>query len=233
MAEIPADDKPNPSIADSARILGASEVGAGALVAWDVIVGHPAKASLLENRSFTHSAGARVGADCILRSGTVIYERATLGRNVQTGHSVIIREDAQIGDDCVFGNHSVVREGAQLGRNVRLMESVTISEGAVIGDDVFIGPHVTFTAGRFMTGALQASGELTTAQATDMEGRYWQGPSVVVQDRVRIGSNAVILAGVRLGAGCIVAAGAVVSTAVPPGATVAGNPGRILKQGKA
>ncbi len=220
-------------VADSARILGDSIIGQGTLVGWNVIVGHPAKASLLEHRSFLNSRGARVGERCILRSGTVIYENAVLGNNVQTGHHVIIREDAQIGDDCVFGNNTVIREGAQLARNVRLMEAVTVSEGAAIGNDVFVGPHVTFTAGRFMTGALQASGQLSTAQATELEGRYWQGPSVIVEDEVRIGSNAVILAGVRLGRGCIVAAGAVVSTNVPPGATVAGNPGRILKQGTA
>ena len=51
-----------------------------------------------------------------------------------------------------------------------------------------------------------------------------------MEDDVRIGANAVILAGVRLGKGCVVAAGAVVSNDVPPGALVAGNPGRLLKR---
>lgn len=217
------------SIAESAIILGESEIGEATLIGWNVIVGHPSKASLLQARDFSNSAGAQLGAHCILRSGTVIYEQAALGNNVQTGHHVIIREGAQIGDDCVFGNNTVIREDAQLGRNVRLMESVTISEGALIGDDVFVGPHVTFTAGRYMTGALQASGQLSTESATEMEGRFWQGPSVQVADRVRIGSNAVILAGVQLGEDCVIAAGAVVSTNVPAGATAAGNPARILK----
>jgi acetyltransferase-like isoleucine patch superfamily enzyme len=82
-----------------------------------------------------------------------------------------------------------------------------------------------------MTGALEAAGRMTHEEAADREGEAWTGPSVIVEDDVRIGANAVILAGVRLGAGCIVAAGAVVSTDVPPGALVAGNPARLLRQG--
>lgn len=41
------------------------------------------------------------------------------------------------------------------------MESVVIAEGAEIGNDVFVGPNVSFTAGRYMTGALEAASRLT------------------------------------------------------------------------
>lgn len=213
-----------------AHILGPSRIGAGTLLARDVIVGHPSKAILLAHRSFSVSNGAIIGDHCILRSGTVIYENSVIGNDVQTAHHVIVREGARIGDGCVFGNGTVIREGAVLHRNVRLMECVVVSEKAEIGDDVFIGPHVSFTGGRYMTGALEASGRLTSEAAAVQEGKYWQGPSVIVEDDVRIGTGAVILAGVRLGRGCLVAAGAVVSNDVPPGSLVAGNPGRILKR---
>jgi acetyltransferase-like isoleucine patch superfamily enzyme len=206
------------------------EVGAGTLLAPDVVLGHPGKATLLASRNFRSGETVTIGARCILRSGTVVYERASLGSEVQTAHNVVIREDARVGDGCVFGNGSVVREGAVLGRNVRLMECVVISEGATVGDDVFVGPNVTFTAGRHMTAAMEAAGLMTRADATAQEGRFWTGPSVVVESEVRIGANAVVLAGVRLGKGCVVAAGTVVSTDVPAGATVMGNPGRIVKR---
>jgi acetyltransferase-like isoleucine patch superfamily enzyme len=155
----------------------------------------------------------------------------SLGNNVQTAHHVVIREDVTIGDGCILGNHSVVREGATLGRNVRLMEGVIVCEGAQLGNDIFIGSNVSFTAGRHMTGALEASGRMSREEAFATEGKYWQGVSVIVDDDVRIGVNSVILAGVRLGKGCVVAAGAVVSTDVPPGALAAGNPARLLKRG--
>jgi acetyltransferase-like isoleucine patch superfamily enzyme len=200
------------------------------IVAADVILGHPSKDSLLKHRSFEALGEVTIGSGCILRSGTVVYETVRLGNDVQTGHHVVIREGVTIGDGSVVGGFSVVREHAHLGRNVRLMESVSISEGAELGNDIFIGPHVCFTAGRQMTGALEAAGRMTYADAAASEGKYWEGASVIVEDDVRIGANSVILAGVRLGKGCVVAAGAVVSYDVPAGAVAAGNPARLLKR---
>jgi acetyltransferase-like isoleucine patch superfamily enzyme len=213
------------------RMLGSSRIGPGTLVADDVVIGHPAKATLADQGDFSVSQGSVVGERCILRSGTVIYEDVIIGNEVQTAHHVVIREGVRIGDGCVFGSGSVVREQAVLGRNVRLMDLVVISEGAQLGNDIFIGTNSSFTAGRYLLGAMEASGRLSHDEVAAVEGRNWDGPSVVVEDDVRIGANAVILAGVRLGKGCVVAAGAVVSTDVPPGSLAAGNPARLLKSG--
>jgi acetyltransferase-like isoleucine patch superfamily enzyme len=212
-----------------ARLLGPSRVGPSTLLDQSVIIGYPGKATLLASRDFATSSGAVVGDRCILRAGTVIYEDVVIGDDVQTAHHVVIREGTRIGNGCVFGNSSVVREGARLGSNVRLMELVQVSENADIGDNVFIGPGVMMTAGRYMTGALEAVGRLSSDEARKMEGAFWEGPSVVIERDVRVGSNAILLAGVRLCVGCVVAAGAVVSTNVPPHAMVAGNPARLMK----
>ena len=216
---------------EGGNIIGPSRMGENTLIAEGVIVGHPAKASMLAARDFSSSRGAQAGRGCILRAGTIIYEDAVLGDDVQTAHHVVVREGARVGDGCVLGSNTVVREGAELGRNVRVMESVVISEGARLGNDIFIGPGVQFTAGRFMTGAMQAAGEMSTEEASSQEGRYWDGPSVTVETGVRIGANAIILAGVSLGRGCVVAAGAVVSNDVPPEGLVVGNPARLIKRG--
>ncbi|HDL64869.1 MAG TPA: N-acetyltransferase [Proteobacteria bacterium] len=208
-----------------------SQIGEGSLIDSMVTVGYPSKGKLIKNRDFLHSNGAIIGNGCILRSGTVIYEDVIIGNNVQTAHNVIIREGVKIGDGSVFGNGTVILTGATLGQNVRLMETVVISESAELGNNIFIGPHVSFTAGRYMTGAYEADGRMSHEEASQLEGVYWQGPSVIVEDDVRIGANAVILTGVHLGKGCVVAAGAVVSYNVPPGGLIAGNPGRILKDG--
>ena len=52
---------------------------------------------------------------------------------------------------------------------------------------------------------------------------------VVIADDVWIGIGAIVLKGVRIGKGARIAAGAVVTTDVPPGAPVAGNPARIVE----
>lgn len=54
---------------------------------------------------------------------------------------------------------------------------------------------------------------------------------VVIEDDVLVGIGALILKGVRIGAGASVCAGAVVTTDVPAGSVVAGNPARIVTQG--
>jgi acetyltransferase-like isoleucine patch superfamily enzyme len=210
-------------------ILGPSKIGAGTILGWDVIVGHPSKATLMQRRDFRDSTGAVVGERCILRSGTVIYEDVIIGSDVQTAHHVVIREGARIGDGCVFGSGTEVQVQARLGRNVRLQAGVMLSENAELGNDVFLGQGVIFTGGRYMTGALEASGKMSREEAVAQEGKNWVGPSVVVEDEVRIGANAVILTGVRLGKGCVVGAGSVVSTNVPAGALVMGNPARLMK----
>lgn len=45
---------------------------------------------------------------------------------------------------------------------------------------------------------------------------------------VWIGGSAIILGGITIGDGAIVGAGSVVTRDVPPGATVAGNPARLI-----
>lgn len=54
---------------------------------------------------------------------------------------------------------------------------------------------------------------------------------VVIGDDVEIGIGAIILKGTRIGNGARVAAGAVVTGEVPAGATVAGNPARVVEGG--
>jgi acetyltransferase-like isoleucine patch superfamily enzyme len=52
---------------------------------------------------------------------------------------------------------------------------------------------------------------------------------VIIEDNVTVGIGAIVLKGVTIGAGATVLAGAVVSRNVPPGATAAGNPSRIIE----
>ncbi len=51
----------------------------------------------------------------------------------------------------------------------------------------------------------------------------------VLGDRVDVGANAVILGPIRIGDGAVIGAGSVVVKDVPAGATVAGNPARVLR----
>ena len=54
---------------------------------------------------------------------------------------------------------------------------------------------------------------------------------IAIGDHVWIGTGAIVLAGVTIGDGAVVAAGSVVTSEVPSGVVVAGNPARIVREG--
>ena len=91
-----------------------------------------------------------------------------------------------------------------------------------VEDDVFIGHGVMFINDKYPR-ATNESGALQT----DAD---WKVITTLVKLGASIGSNATILCGITIGERAIVGAGAVVTTDVPDGATVAGNPARILKK---
>ena len=125
-----------------------------------------------------------------------------------------------------------VGEGAMLrppfycdyGFNIRLGTHVFLNYNCVIldtapvtiGDDTRIGPAVQiYTADHPRDPALRRSG-------------LESGVPVTIGRNVWIGGGAIILPGVTIGDDAIVGAGSVVTRDVPAGATVAGNPARVV-----
>jgi UDP-2-acetamido-3-amino-2,3-dideoxy-glucuronate N-acetyltransferase len=126
-----------------------------------------------------------------------------------------------IGDDTKVGAFVEIQKKARVGARCKISSHSFVCEGVTIEDEVFIGHHVVFINDRFPRAT--SEGRLQTE-------KDW----VVVPTRIRqgasIGSGAVILCGVTVGKGAVVGAGAVVTRDVPPGATVVGNPARLLRR---
>jgi len=153
-----------------------------------------------------------IGEGAVIRSHTVIYAGNVIGKHLQTGHGVLIRELNHIGDDVSVGSHTVIEHHVRLGHGVRIHTNAFIPEFSVLEDGAWIGPHVVFTNARY-------------PQRPDTQA-HLQGPQVL--QGARIGANATLLPGVVIGRQALIGAGAVVVHNVPDRAIVVGNPARII-----
>ena len=107
-----------------------------------------------------------------------------------------------------------ITKGVAIGDRCRIEALSFICDGVTIGDDCVIGPGVMFINDTFSGGRPAISRDL------------WE--ETHIEDGVRIGANATILP-VRIGKGALIQAGAVVTTDVPAGAVVGGNPAQLLE----
>ena len=128
----------------------------------------------------------------------------------------------EIGDGSKVGSFVEIQKNARIGKNCKISSHTFICEGVEIDDDVFIGHNVSFINDKFPR-ATNLDGSLQT----DAD---WTVMTTKVGKRSSIGTSATILCGVTIGEGALVGAGSVVTKDVPAGATVAGNPARILKR---
>jgi UDP-2-acetamido-3-amino-2,3-dideoxy-glucuronate N-acetyltransferase len=126
----------------------------------------------------------------------------------------------RIGDDTRIGTFVEVQRGAVIGARCKIQSHTFICDGVRIEDEAFIGHGVMFINDK-RPRATTGQGEL---QGED----DWERLETVIEEGAAIGSGAVIMGGIRIGARALVGAGAIVTRDVAPGATVAGNPARML-----
>lgn len=143
-----------------------------------------------------------------------------LGRNVRL-HDFINLYGCEIGDDVKIGTFVEIQKGAIIGNRCKISSHSFICEGVTLEEGVFIGHSVTFTNDRYPR-ATNLTGELQTEAD-------WKCVRTLVKKGASIGSGATLLCGITIGENAMIGAGSVVTKDVPAGATVAGNPARIMR----
>jgi acetyltransferase-like isoleucine patch superfamily enzyme len=146
--------------------------------------------------------------------------------DVELGRGVVIRDfvnlyGCRVGDGTRVGTFVEIQKGARVGARCKISSHTFICEGVTIEDEVFVGHGVTFINDRRPRATREDGAPQTEAD--------WKLERTVVRRGASIGSNATILGGVEIGERATVGAGAVVTRNVPAGATVAGNPARIIR----
>lgn len=151
----------------------------------------------------------------------VIAPDVKLGRAVAI-YNFVNLYGCEIGDETRIGTFVEIQHGARVGARCKISSHTFICTGVEIEDEVFIGHGVQFINDRHP--------RATNADGTPQQAADWPLERTIVRQGASIGTGATIMGGLEIGARATVGAGAVVTKSVPPGATVAGNPARVIKK---
>lgn len=113
-----------------------------------------------------------------------------------------------VGRRVTVHSHVWVGDQVELADDMKIQAFAFIPNGVTFERGVFVGPHVCFT--------------------NDTHPPHGAFASTLVKEGASIGAGAIILPGVIIGRHAVVGAGAVVTKDVPDGATVIGNPARVV-----
>ena len=177
------------------------QIGEQSEIDEDVILGYP-------SGRLKEIGEVVLGDDAKIRSGSVIYQKVTIGHHLETGHHVIIREENRMGDSVSIWANTVIDYGCILGSRVKIHANGYVAQFTVIEDDVFIAPGVIFANDKYPVSP------------------HLEGPHI--KKGARIGVNATILPGIVIGEEALIGAGSVVTKNVPARSVVVGNPGRVI-----
>jgi acetyltransferase-like isoleucine patch superfamily enzyme len=151
-----------------------------------------------------------IGPRARIRSGTVIYAGSKIGLGLETGHSVVIREENTIGDHLNIWNNSTIDYGCTIGNNVKIHSNIYVAQFTTLEDDVFLAPGV-----------------MIVNDPHPVCGLCMRGPTI--KRGARIGVNVTLLSHITIGEGALIGAGSVVTHDIPAHRVAYGNPARPVK----
>lgn len=193
------------------KILEDVELGKNAKIEDFVILGvKPTKSPV----NPPHSGKLIIGDDAVIRSHSVIYLGNKIGKNFQTGHGVLIRENNLIGDDVSIGSHTVLEIENIIGNKVRIHTNCYIPEFVEIKDKAWLGPGVTIL------------------NILHPPCPKWDecGKGIVIEENAKIGGNVTIGPRLTIGKNSLIGCGSVVLESIPKNSVAVGNPAKVVKK---
>lgn len=143
------------------------------------------------------------GAYIISIGNNVLRKALSQRLEVEYGTAIhpksIIDSTVTIGNGTVVMGNAVINSSTIIGKHCIVNTSSSVDHDCVLADFVHISPNATLCGG------------------------------IEIGEGSQIGAGAIILPNLKIGSWCKIGAGAVVTKNIPDGATVVGNPGRIIK----
>lgn len=157
---------------------------------------------------------ARVGDDCLIGTGTVLYAGCTVGRRVLMADYATVRERVSVGDETIVGRGVAIENDCTVGARCKLETNAYITALSTVEDDVFIAPGVLTSNDNFMG-------------RTEARKEHFGGPTI--RRGARLGVGAVVLPGKEVPEEAVVAAGAVLTRDAEAGQVHLGVPARAIR----
>jgi len=186
-----------------------THLGENSFVGDHVVLGERLMAFYQNPKEYTNPR-LDIGANSILRSGTVIYAGSKFGADFETGPHVIVREKSSFGKRNMLGPLCQSEGDNQIGDYNRFLNNVHLPRKTVIGNYVWVFPYTIFT--------------------NDLHppcGRHIEGPTI--EDYAVIGTYCMFLPGVKVGKNALVGAMSLVTKDVPAESVAIGIPARVVK----
>ncbi len=143
--------------------------------------------------------------DMFISIGNNATRKIIVNNHPQFNYLTLIHPKAAISKRAKIGKGSVIMSGVsvntevQIGKHCIINTNASIDHECVIEDYVHISPNVALAG------------------------------NVEVGEGTHIGIGTAVIQGIKIGKWCTIGAGAVIIKDIPDGATVVGNPGRIIK----
>jgi acetyltransferase-like isoleucine patch superfamily enzyme len=182
------------------------QLGKGGMIDDSVVLGYP------PSSIGGCSSVLIIGPNARIRRASIIYLGTSIGKDLETGHNVVIRERNIIGDNFHIWTNSIVDYGCKIGSNVKFHNNVYVAQFTTIEDDVFLGPGVVLT-NDIHPGCPDGK-------------KCMMGP--IIKRGAQIGANSCILPRVIIGEHCIIGAGSVVTHDIPARSVAYGNPAKAM-----
>lgn len=178
------------------------EIKDNTVICENCIIGEPNAESYI-NDNYVNPVTV-IGANSLIRSGSIIYSGSVFGDYFITGNMVSIREKSSFGKHCIVGTFSDIQGDVKFGDYCRLNSHVQIASKCSFGSFVFVYPMVVFT-----NDPLPPSNNLMGS---------------TVDNFSQIASGSIILPGIVIGKHCLIGANSLINKNVPDYEFHAGNP---------